>query len=297
MSGKILIENIEKEYGFDFSLNTTYGLGGKAEIAYFPKNSSEIRAVYDQIKKTGKKFIVLGRGSNVLASEKFFNGAVICTKNLNKIFYRNGYLYCGSGVTVARLLNYCTKSGLSGLEYLAGIPASLGGLCAMNGGIRLCHIGQNIISCKIYDGKMRIFDNKKCNFANKHSTMRDIECVICGIKLKVGQKSVQEVKENVKYFLDLRKGLPKGRSCGCVFKNLPDGTAAGKIIDECGLKGAKAGNAEVSSVHANFIINRGNSSCDVYRLINLVKCRVFEKTGVLLEEEVLYIGEFNDSYG
>lgn len=290
------LQNIEKEVNYNFSKNTTYGLGGNAEVAYFPKTQSEVCKIFDYMQIEDKKFVVLGCGSNVLASEKFYDGAVISTKKLNKIRYRNGYLYCESGVKVAYLLKYCLQHGLSGLEYLAGIPATVGGLALMNGGIRFNHIGQNIIWCKVYDGKMRIFSNKKCNFANKHSTMRDIICIICSVKLKVEQKSSEQIKEKINYYLNLRKALPKGRSCGCVFKNLPDGTSAGKLIEKCGLKGYKLGNTEVSSAHANFILNNSGNSDSVYRLINFVKQKVFNTLGVLLEEEVVYIGEFNDSY-
>ena len=290
--GSEILGKVKTEENFSFAKNTTYGLGGCAKIAYFPENEMQVAAVFDYLKSTDEKVFVLGNGSNVLASDKFFDGAVISTKLLKGVQRRGNALYCLSGTTVAELLNFCVKYGLSGLEYLAGIPASIGGLCLMNGGISNKRISDNVLNLRLYDGKMRILTNKNCNFGNKHSTMRNIECVILGAELAVKQSN--SVKENIEYFLKARSGQPKGRSCGCVFKNTPTGDSAGKIIDEAGLKGLSIGGAKVSDRHANFIVSEGNSSADVYKLIKKVKREVYERLQVNLEEEVVYIGEFND---
>ncbi|MDE6105420.1 MAG: UDP-N-acetylmuramate dehydrogenase, partial [Clostridia bacterium] len=128
-----------------------------------------------------------------------------------------------------------------------------------------------------------------------YSTMRDINCVILGAELKFTLQSATEIKEKINEYLERRRFHPKGRSCGCVFKNV-NGISAGKLIDEAGLKGLSIGGATVSREHANFIINRGGKAEDVYLLIKEVKRRVFERTGIRLEDEVVYIGEFNDTF-
>lgn len=290
----VILDNIEKTTQFIFAENTTYGLGGKAEIAYYPKDLLQAHILTDYLINTDKDFCVVGCGSDLLVSDNGYNGAVINTKKLNKIKYSNGYLYCQSGVKVAKLLTYCKEKGLSGLEYLAGIPATAGGLAFMNAGINYRHIGQDIVSVTIFDGKLRKLSNSNCNFSNKHSTMRDIKCLILSIKLKVEQKNPEYVKEKIENFLNLRSAIPKGRSCGCVFKNPGDGLSAGKIIEDCGLKGLKYGSAQVSCEHANFIVNNGCSASDIYNLIALVKSEVYKRTGIALDEEVVYIGKFND---
>ena len=122
--------------------------------------------------------------------------------------------------------------------------------------------------------------------------MCDINALILGLNLSKNAVLRETVKENIQKYLSKRRNQPKGKSCGCTFKNPPN-LSAGKLIDEAGLKGLKIGGAEVSSSHANFIINNGDSACDVYRLIQTVKRRVFEFCGITLEEEVVYIGEFN----
>lgn len=290
-----IVQNISKISDFFFAQNTTYGLGGAAEIAYYPENLREACALTEFLLKNNKEFCVIGGGSDILASDSGYQGAVICTKRLAKIRYSNGYLHCQSGVKVSKLLSYCKERGLSGLEYLAGIPATVGGLAFMNAGISFRHIEQDIVSVSVFDGKLRKLSNTDCKFGNKHSTMRDIKCLILNVKFKVEQKDPEKVKQNIDYFLSRRSALPKGRSCGCIFKNPDKDTSAGKIIEQCGLKGYKAGFARVSDEHANFIINSGCNSSDIYSLIKYVKSEVYKKTGIALEEEVVYIGKFNDS--
>lgn len=278
---------------FRFSDYTTYGLGGTAKAAYFPKTEEAAAKVFEYLNYSGEKFAVIGCGSNVLAADGIFNGCVICTKYLSGIKEYGGYLYCLSGTTVAQLLKFCVQNGIGGYEYLAGIPATLGGLALMNGGISEKHISENVVSVRIFKDNFSELSNENCEFGNKHSIMRDINAIITSIKLSKNAVPREAVRENIQKYLLKRRLQPKGKSCGCVFKNPPN-NSAGKIIDEAGLKGLKIGGAEVSSKHANFIINNGGSANDVYRLIRTVKRKVYEFCGIMLEEEVIYIGEFND---
>lgn len=288
-----VFESVYKVEKFAFSENTTYGLGGNAKCAYFPENLPQLEAVYNYLTATGANFVVLGCGSNVLCADSGFDGCVISTKRLNKIEDCGDTLYCGGGVTVNELLKFCLNNGLGGYEYLAGIPATLGGLALMNGGVPQRHIGNDIVNIDFYDGKVANISNKNCNFGNKHSTMRDINGIIFGLNLSKYAVPREASLEKMRFYLNQRKIQPHGKSCGCVFKNTPF-ASSGKLIDECGLKGFKIGNARVSCEHANFIINDGGSAADVYKLICAVKSMVFEKIGVILEEEVVYIGEFDD---
>lgn len=285
------IENVPSEKNFNFSLNTTYGCGGSADIAYFPESIRQAEAVYNYLTANKIKFVTLGNGSNVLASGKRFDGAVICTKGLKGIYRYGNSIFCRAGTKVGALLKYCIDNGLSGLEHLAGIPATMGGLVYMNGGAGGKYICDNVISVKLFDGKIRNFSNEQCNFGYKYSTMRDINSLILGVRLEVKPENSEIVRKNVGGFLEKRKWHPKGKSCGCVFKN-PDGLSAGKLIDEAGLKGFNIGGAEVSREHANFILNNGARPEDIYSLIKEVKRIVNERTGIMLEEEVVYIGDF-----
>lgn len=291
-----MLSGIYRENNFKFSKNTTYGLGGYAKTAYFPETEAQAAAVFDYLNQAKEEFTILGNGSNVLAADGFYNGTVISTRRLKGIALHDGYISCQSGTTVSELLNFCIEKEVGGLEYLAGIPASVGGLVLMNGGINSRHIGDDIVSVRFYDGKMREFSSELCKFGNKHSTMRGINCLITGLNLSIFAVPREAEKEKINYYLDLRRNQPKGKSCGCVFKN-PYEFSAGELIDKSGLKGLKIGGAEVSRKHANFIINNGATASDVYNLINVVKERVRKQTGITLEEEVIYIGDFNEING
>ncbi|MDE6597281.1 MAG: UDP-N-acetylmuramate dehydrogenase [Clostridia bacterium] len=291
------ISDVAFEVNFSFAKNTTYGCGGCAKIAYFPTDINQAIFVYDYLVKENIKFVTLGNGSDVLASDGGFDGAVISTKNLKGIVpISENSLFCFAGTTVSELLKYCVLNGCGGLEYLAGIPASVGGLLYMNGGAFNKHIGDNTLSVKFYDGNLHDLSNKKCKFGHKYSTMQDINSLIIGAELIFEPKTGDRVKKDIDLILTARGSQPKGKSCGCVFKNYGE-ISAGKIIDEAGLKGLSNGGAKVSEEHANFIINCGNKSADVYKLIKEVKRRVYDSFGVCLEEEVVYIGDFNDTNG
>lgn len=287
-----LLESVYRDDNFRFADNTTYGVGGHAKTAYFPDSVQNLKAVFNYLVAQNERFVVLGNGSDILAADGGFDGCVICTKRLKGIYEtQDDTLYCLAGTTVGDLLKYCTFKGLSGLEYLAGIPATMGGIAYMNGGAAGTYICDNIVKIDFFDGKNRSFSNNQCDFGYKYSIMRDIIGVITGVEFKVCPEKPENVKKNIACVLNGRNWHPKGKSCGCVFKN-PQNVSAGKLIDECGLKGLSVGGAVVSDKHANFILNNGGSAADVKKLIDKVKQTVFEKTGILLQEEVVYIGDF-----
>lgn len=286
------IINVKSIKDFGFAANTTYGCGGSAEIAYFPESIKQAAVVYDYINKAYKNYVVIGNGSNVLASDRNFDGAVLGTKRLKGISrISENTIFCYAGTTVAELMKFCVEFGFGGLEYLAGIPATVGGLVYMNGGAGGFFIGENVVNVMLYNGSIRNFSNKKCSFGYKYSIMRDINGLILGVELRIYAQSSDKVRENIALYIGRRKALPKGASCGCVFKNVGK-LSAGKLIDEAGLKGLTCGKAYVSSDHANFIINGGGCAADVRTLIKEVKNKVFQCTGIMLEEEVVYIGDF-----
>ena len=269
---------------YNFSAHTTYGVGGKAKVAYLPNTLLQAKAVYDSVIKQKIPFVVIGNGSNVLVSDKGFVGVVISTSKLCGIIRAGeNTLFCLAGTKISNLLKYCKKHNLSGLEYLTGIPATIGGAAFMNAGVGGVAIGDNIESVRIYNGKTIVLNNSQCNFAYRYSIMRDITPLILGITLRVNTSDTQTIEERLRYYSERRLHLPKGKSCGCVFKN-PAGFSAGYLIDACGLKGKCVGEAVVSEKHANFILNYGSSAEDIKKLINKVKDSVSEKFGIKLQE-------------
>ncbi|MGN0814227.1 MAG: UDP-N-acetylmuramate dehydrogenase [Candidatus Coproplasma sp.] len=292
-----LIKQTEYKNCFSFAKNTTYGLGGVAQGAYFPENIPQAIAVYDYLGSGGKGRVILGCGSNVLASDRQFCGNVLSTKKLCGIVRLNSdTLFCLAGTTVPHVIKYCREHGLGGLEFISGIPATIGGLTYMNGGADGKFISSVVRSVKIYDGAVINLSNAECNFGIKKSAMQRRDCIILGVFLEVFPSTVAEIDDKINYYLARRGHLPKGRSCGCVFKN-PPCVPAGKLIEQAGLKGKRIGGAYVSPIHANFIINDGACAGDVRKLIDCVRREVYNTFGILLEEEVRYIGDFNDFNG
>lgn len=239
---------------------------------------------------------MLGGGSNVLAQDGFYDGYVLSTSRIKSLSVRvsgeDVALNVSCGVKVAEVLAFCIKEGYSGLEFLAGIPASMGGVLYMNAGAGGEYIESRVLSVRLSDGeKVRVLSREECNFTYKHSTMRDINCLILGAELALKRTSAKNVAANIKKRLSERGALPRGKSCGCVFENYC-GVSAGRLIEDAGLKGAQKGGAFISEKHANFIINEGKASSDVYALIQQAKREVYNKFGITLREEVCYIGDF-----
>lgn len=292
------IKNISsgcKISGFKFSEHTTYGLGGFAKLAYLPENIYQAKRAVDECVESGKDYVALGNGSNVLVSDRGFSGNVICTKDLKGIVnLGNGDLFCLSGTAISSVISYCLKNGLGGLEYMYGIPATIGGAACMNAGVCNNAISDNIKKVVFYNGALHILTNKECCFKYRQSTMRDVNGLILAVIVNTNQLNFSDSVSRIKYFRNRRTHLPAGKSCGCVFKN-PDGVSAGYLIEKCGLKGKRIGGAYVSEQHANFIISDSATSSDVKKLIEYVKRSVYIKFGVALSEEVVYIGDFNDS--
>lgn len=285
-------QSVYCDENFKFSNNTTYRLGGGARRAYFPRNFVEARAAFDIAKQDGIPHFVLANGSNVLASDSGYSGDVICTRRLSAIArVDEEHIFCLSGTSVGTILKYCVEHDLGGLEYLAGIPASIGGIVYMNGGAAGRYICSNVKSVRIYNGTDVVLSAADCQFAYKHSTMQDMDCIILGVLLAVAREDRRETEQKISRVLQLRKNLPAGKSCGCVFKN-PEGISAGKLIERCGLSGIGSGRVFVSPNHCNFIINNGGSAIEVKELIDIVKRTVFLKTSIMLEEEVVCVGDF-----
>ena len=291
-----LPSGVPVKYNFSFASNTTYGCGGVAKAALFPRSEREGASAFSRLLKSGKRFCVLGCGSNVLAQDGFYDGYVLSTSRIKSLSARvpseDVVLNVSCGVKVAEVLAFCIKEGYSGLEFLAGIPASMGGVLYMNAGAGGEYIESRVLSVRLSDGeKIRVLSREECNFTYKHSTMRDIKCLILGAELLLKRTSVQIVAANIKKRLSERGVLPRGKSCGCVFENYC-GVSAGRLIEDAGLKGAHMGSAFISEKHANFIINEGKASSDVYALIQQAKSEVYNKFGITLREEVCYIGDF-----
>lgn len=266
----------------------TFHIGGPARYFFEVRTIDEMQQAIHWCRKNETNYFILGKGSNCLFDDKGFNGAVI----LNKIeFIENpssGVFHAGAGYSFALLGVQTARKGWSGLEFASGIPASVGGAVYMNAGANGTETCQTITSVDYIDeeGNLMIIPRKELAFSYRHSPFQGRKGAIVGATFTLEPKP-EARKQQIEIVNKRKQTQPYGsRSAGCVFLN-PASGHAGKLIEECGLKGLNVGEAQVSPVHANFLINTGNATCnDMMALIALVQTRVKESKGVELHSEV-----------
>ena len=280
-------EEILQEIPFSFSKHTTIGCGGMANRAFYPKNVTQLLTLLNKLKEDQIPYSVLGMGSNVLPSDEKQEKVVVSTKGLSATFLTESGVFAYAGVTSAALLRFCKMNLLSGVEFLQGIPCSLGGALFMNAGAGGKYMDGVVKNVLVYrDSKLCLLPNAECGYAYKSSVFMKNDDVIIAADLSLERASETEIEDKEKAYTLRRVHLPKGKSMGCVFKN-PSGAFAGDLIERSGLKGLKVGDAYVSTEHANFIINAGNATTrDIETLIKMIKNAVYAQYGVLLEEEI-----------
>lgn len=276
---------LETEQNFPFSRHTTIGCGGCADLAASP-SEEECAELLKFLEVERIPYCFLGAGANVLPSEGRFCGVVILFGKMKRIHADKEYLYAGAGVTGGALCRFAAEHGIGGFEPFTGIPMTVGGATVMNAGVAERHVS-DLVECvfALDRGDPKVFGWQKCRFAEKSSLFQRGGIAVTGVLFRAARCDRNEIERRTELFRNRRTRLPVGKSMGCVFVN-PQGRSAGKIIDECGLKGLSVGGAYVSELHANFIINKNGTADDVARLIDLVKRTVKEKTGIGLREEI-----------
>ena len=242
-----------------------------------------------KFKQDGVSYYVLGNMSNVLPSDAGTERAIVRLRKLNGIFCSNG-VFAYAGASSAAFLRACKNAGVSGGEFLYGIPCTIGGALYMNAGANgkyISEIVESVLVCR--DGELRLLSLSECNYAYKQSVFMENQDVIVGGSFRLEKASSDEIERKIGYYAQKRAHLPKGKSMGCTFKN-PVGAYAGDLIERCGLKGFQIGGAKISETHANFILNENNAtSKDVREIIEKIKASVKEKFGVELQEEIRYL--------
>ena len=281
----------ETEIPFDFKKHSSIGCGGDAEVAFYPKTAEECCRLADLLQKDGVAYTVVGNLTNCLPAERV-KRSLICTKKMTELrLLRDGRVFAEAGVSSGKLLSFARNENLSGAEFLAGVPCTLGGALYMNAGVRGRYIAEITESVLVYKkGEKVELSDAECAYAYKRSLFMQTEDIILGATLRLEKSERATILQREKEYLQKRAHLPKGKSMGCVFKN-PNGISAGELIENAGLKGKKIGGAYISEEHANFIINDGNATPqDIRDLIVFIKETVLKQNGVLLEEEICYLG-------
>ena len=274
---------------------TTYKVGGLVKAIIYPKNTEKLVLLCKLIKKYKVKHKILGNGSNLLFSDKTYNGVLIKLDEFNKIEFFGNKVTCGAGASLMKVAKESIKRGLAGLEFASGIPGTIGGAVYMNAGAYKSDMGYVTRAVKVLTDDLRIITltNEEMDFHYRSSFLQKHPNYICleaVIRLEKGNKNALE--EVVKDRRERRlKSQPLNYpSAGSVFRNPENADPAGKLIEDIGLKGLTKGGAEVSKVHANFIINKNNASAkDIHDLILFLKDAVKEHYGIDLRVEQEFV--------
>jgi UDP-N-acetylmuramate dehydrogenase len=269
---------------------TSFKIGGPARYFFAPADVLELSQALSCAQKARLHIFVLGSGSNILISDQGVSGLVISLnrQSFKKISHQGSCIIAGSGLKLSQLVSYAASRALGGAEFLAGIPGSVGGSLIGNAGAWGYSIGSLVEQLGVMDycGKIRVLSAKQLKFGYRQSNLS--KYIIIWVKLKLFSADKQTVARQIKKYLAIRKTTQNSRlpSAGCIFKNPPE-DSAGRLIDQCGLKGKVKGQAAVCSKHANFILNtKGARFGDVLALMNLMRKKVKVKFKVNLEPEI-----------
>ncbi len=272
------------------SAHTTFRIGGPARWMAFPKNQEELTAVLRQCAEDGEAPLVLGNGSNVLAPDKGLDRVVICTKNLTGIRSEGSRLTIGAGCTMAKAALAALSAGLTGMEFAHGIPGTIGGGAVMNAGAYGGELKDIVTeaACLTMDGRLVTKVGEELDFGYRHSCFDGGDYVILSVTVELTPGDPAQIRARMEELAAKRRASQplEYPSAGSTFKR-PAGHFAGRLIEDCGLKGRTVGGAQVSEKHAGFVINKGGATCaDVLALTDAIKAEVKEKYGVELELEV-----------
>jgi UDP-N-acetylmuramate dehydrogenase len=277
--------------------HTTWKIGGPADILFQPANKKGLIHAMRMIFASQIPYMLIGRGSNLLVREKGIRGIVIkLGEGMDYLTYNDEQVNVGAGFSFIKLATMVAQRGLTGLEFAGGIPGTVGGAVYMNAGAHGSDVSRVLHSCEVIfeDGELAMLSNEEMKYAYRTSILQNERkgvCLEATFKLQEGNK--QDILKNMSTHKNYRRQtqplqLP---SCGSVFRN-PTPQSAGKLIEEAGLKGYRVGDAQISLLHANFIVNLGNASAnDVLSLIGHVESTIKEKNGVDLHPEVQVVGE------
>ena len=287
-------ENIEYRQNEPMRAHTTFKIGGEADIFIIPASPAALIYAVKKCNELEIPYFILGNGSNLLVSDGGIEGAVISLAGINGISSDGEKITCGAGAMLSSVCLKALSLSLTGLEFAYGIPGTAGGALYMNAGAYGGQTADVIESaeCLTASGEIKTLKKEDMRLGYRSSVFKNGGLIIISLTFALKKGDKAEIKAEMDDLLNRRKQKQplEYPSAGSTFKR-PAGYYAGALIEQAGLKGVSVGGAEVSTLHAGFIINKGGATSeDVKRLIELVQERVYENSGVTLETEVKFIG-------
>ncbi|GGG89854.1 UDP-N-acetylmuramate dehydrogenase [Paenibacillus radicis (ex Gao et al. 2016)] len=276
--------------------HTTWKIGGPADLMLIPAGKDELVSAIRLLHKHGIPWTSLGRGSNMLVSDKGIRGVVIKPRDgLDYVRFDGNLVHAGAGYSFIKLAVMTSKEGLSGLEFAGGIPGTVGGAVYMNAGAHGSDVSRIFRSAEVVTetGEVIRYEREEMQFAYRHSILHEKKGLVLEATFELAPGDRQEISAALAEHKErrLRTQPLQLPCCGSVFRN-PTGDHAARLIEAAGLKGARFGGAEVSELHSNFIINTGQATAeDVLTLMSHIQGTIQDRYGVSLIPEVLVVGE------
>lgn len=284
------------------SNHTSFKVGGPAKYLVYPKKTSQIISIIELCKKNNMPYYVMGKGSNLLVSDKGYEGTIIklssnfSNVDISELSKEKFLVYAQAGISLSKMAKRLASKGLAGFEFAAGIPGTLGGAVTMNAGAYGGEINDIIKGATVLDKDCNLInlDKEELELGYRSSIIQKKAYIVLAVELIFNKGDSDEIFTKI---ADLNKRRRSKQpleypSAGSAFKR-PVDNYAGKLIMDSGLKGYSIGGAQVSTKHCGFVINKGNATAaDIYNLLTHIKKVVNEQYGVVLEQEVKMLGDF-----
>lgn len=276
--------------------HTTYKIGGACDVMLLPENEEQVVKIVKLCDENKIPLFVVGNGSNLLVKDGGIRGVVMkIASKMSDIRVEGNHMYVQAGALLGSAVKTAYENSLSGLEFAIGIPGAVGGAVTMNAGAYGGHMQQIVKKARVCDrcGNVTEICGDAFDFGYRQSVVRDKSLIVLSCELELEHSERSQIKEKMDLLSAKRRSMQPLSlpSCGSVFKR-PEGHYIGKLIEDAGLKGTTVGGAQVSTLHANFIVNVDNAKAkDVLDLIEVVKAKVLETFDIPIETEVIVIGE------
>lgn len=288
-----MLSNFGKVFeNYNLENMNTYGIKTITKYLIKPNSLDNLKELIEYLKENNIKYYLLGGGSNVILPDNPFNGVIISLETINKLEFNDTKVSVGAGISLGVFINKCIEKSLGGLEYLAGIPGTLGGSLYGNAGVKEHTIYDYLESIIILrDGSIITLNKSDIKYSYRYTSFKESKDIILGATFNLYKDDQDKLMEIVKNNRIKRVNSQplEYKNAGSVFKN-PEGDYAGRLIESLGLKGYTIGGAQVSEKHANFIINIGNATGkNIRNLIKYIQTRVYEEYKINLELEQIII--------
>lgn len=276
---------------------TTFRVGGEAECMIVVETKDELAQIISYLGRLEQDYFVLGNGSNLLVGDKGYRGVIVkMGKRMGGIRVEQNHIAVGASAPLSLVATVAKEKGLSGLEFAAGIPGTVGGAIVMNAGAYGGEMKQIVQMVRVMDkeGQILTLDNDTMEFGYRTSIIKDRPFIVLGVVLKLTPGNGEEIGAKMEELMKQRKSKQplEYPSAGSTFKR-PEGYYAGKLIMDAGLRGYRIGGAQVSEKHCGFVINAGGATAaDIKEVIEEIQERVRDRFHVRLEPEVVFLGDF-----